>query len=55
LENEIELLKYKSYLAVHNLSNEQILSKDFVSYATKVFKTLYPFDKFLNQAMDQVL
>ncbi|MBI3195636.1 MAG: DUF2461 domain-containing protein [Ignavibacteriae bacterium] len=49
---EIELLKYKSMLAVHNLSDEQILSKDFLSHSAKVFKVLYPFDKFLNKAMD---
>lgn len=50
---EIEFLKYKSFLAVHNLSESQILSKDFLSHSVKVFKTLYPFDKFLNQDRDK--
>ena len=49
---EIELLKYKSLLAVHNISDKQALDNKFLSYSSKVFKTLYPFDKFLNQAMD---
>lgn len=49
---EIELLKYKSMLAVHNLKEKQMLDKNFLSHSIKVFKALYPFDKFLNQAMD---
>ena len=49
---EIELLKYKSLLATHKPSDKQVLEKDFLLHATKVFKVLYPFDKFLNQAKD---
>lgn len=49
---EIELLKLKSFLASHNLSNKQLLSDDLLSHSTKVFKTLYPFDSFLNRAKD---
>ena len=48
---EIELLRYKSFLAVHNLKDEQILVDDFLKHCTNVFKTLYPFDQFLNNAL----
>jgi uncharacterized protein (TIGR02453 family) len=49
---EIELLKHKSLLAVHNMKESQVTAKDFLSHATKVFKAMQPFDKFLNQSMD---
>lgn len=48
---EIELLRYKSFLAVHNISDEQILADDFLKKCTDVFKALYPFDQFLNNAL----
>lgn len=50
---EIELLKFKSYLAVHKINDKEVLSPDFVKYAVKVFKSLYPFDKFLNDAAEK--
>ena len=46
---EIELLRYKSFLAVHEVSNEQALAPGFIDHATTVFKALAPFDAFLNQ------
>jgi len=48
---EIELLKFKSYLAVHSVRNNEVLSDNYLQHATKVFKALYPFDKFLNDAI----
>ncbi|MCH7772213.1 MAG: DUF2461 family protein, partial [Bacteroidetes bacterium] len=49
---EIELLKFKSYLAVHKVSNGEVLSDKFLQYSTKIFKALHPFDKFLNDAIE---
>jgi uncharacterized protein (TIGR02453 family) len=49
---EIELLKYKSFLATNKCTDAQVSSKDFLTHATEVFKALYPFDTFLNKAMD---
>ena len=49
---EIELLKHKSFLAVHNMKESQVTSKDFTSHAAKVFKAMKPFDTFLNQSLD---
>src|ERR1051326_1422618 len=49
---DIELLKHKSFLAVHNMNEKQVISKDFLLHCAKVFKAMQPFDKFLNQSMD---
>jgi uncharacterized protein (TIGR02453 family) len=49
---EIELLKLKSFLATHVVNNKAVIDKDFVNYTAKVFKTLHPFDLFLNRAKD---
>lgn len=46
---EIELLRYKSFLATHDCKDKEVLSKDFLTHAAKVFKVLYPFDVWLNQ------
>ncbi|MEM7349085.1 MAG: DUF2461 domain-containing protein, partial [Chloroflexota bacterium] len=47
---EIELLRYKSLLAVHQCSNKQVMAADFVDYAQEVFHALHPFDAFLNRS-----
>jgi uncharacterized protein (TIGR02453 family) len=49
---EIELLKFKSFLAVHQLSDAQVLAEEFGEPALKVFKALRPFDDFLNKALE---
>lgn len=49
---DIELLKYKSYLAVHKVDDQTVLSKDFLKYSVNVFKAMKPFGDFLNRSMD---
>lgn len=49
---EIELLKYKSFLAVRKLTDKEVMAEDFEKSAVKVFKALKPFDDFLNSALD---
>jgi uncharacterized protein (TIGR02453 family) len=46
---EIELLKYKSFLAAHYCQDEKVLDTGFLEHAGKVFKALKPFDDFLNR------
>lgn len=46
---EIELLKYKSFLAVHRMSDEETVSPGFLKHAAEVFRALQPFAQFLNQ------
>ncbi len=49
---EIELLKHKSFLATHYLKDSDVAAADFLKHAARVFKALYPFDRFLNSALD---
>lgn len=49
---DIDLLKHKSFIAVHSISDDQIQRKDFLNYCLKVFKALHPFNEFLNKAKD---
>ena len=49
---EIELLKYKSFLATNKVSDKEVISNDFLKHGANVFKALHPFDQFLNQAND---
>ena len=49
---EIELLKYKSFLASHKCSDSKVTSIEFLNHCVNVFKVLHPFDSFLNRAND---
>lgn len=49
---EIELLRMKSFLAVHDLKDKELTSSDFLSHCKKVFKALHPLDAYLNMALD---
>lgn len=48
----IELLKQKSYIVSHKISEKQVLSEDFLTYTLKTFRALRPLNKFLNTALD---
>ncbi|MFK7849183.1 MAG: DUF2461 domain-containing protein [Rhodothermales bacterium] len=48
---EIDLLRYKSLLAVHNCTNKQVLDAGFADYAFDVFQAMHPFDAFLNRGI----
>ena len=45
---EIELLRYKGFTALHEVTEKQVVDEGFPAYCSKVFKTLMPFDQFLN-------
>lgn len=49
---EIDLLQYKSYLAVNNCNDKLVTSGDFMKHCTTVFKAMKPFDDFLNRSAD---
>ncbi|MEZ5195666.1 MAG: DUF2461 domain-containing protein [Bacteroidales bacterium] len=49
---DIELLKFKSYVAMHGLSDTDVLNDNFKTHITNVFKALHPFNAFLNKALD---
>lgn len=46
---QVELLKLKSFIVVHNLSDKQVLDSSFPQYAAKVFKAMLPLNVFLRQ------
>ncbi len=48
---EIELLKLKQVVVHHRLSDKQLLSPNFASYALKVFKAMKPFLDYLNSVL----
>lgn len=49
---ELELLKFKSYLAMNSCDDKLVTSDDFLKHATSAFKAIKPFDDFLNRAAD---
>ena len=49
---EIDLLQFKSFLAVHRVKDEQAMKPDFSNHTVSVFQALYPFGQFLNRSMD---
>lgn len=49
---QIEFLKLKSFVAVHGLTDKQVLSKDFSKHCVQVFKSMTPLNAFLRRACD---
>ena len=45
---EIDLLKHKSYLIMHGLSDKQVLDKSFLKYTMGVFKCMQSFNDYMN-------
>lgn len=48
---DIELLKFKNFVAYHPLSDEDFKKKDLLKYSIDVFKAMQPFDRFLNESL----
>jgi uncharacterized protein (TIGR02453 family) len=48
---DIDLLRYKQFLAAHNLSEDDVLSPRLVSHVITVFKTLKPFNEYFNHLL----
>lgn len=49
---EIELLRHTSFVVSHKVSDEELLDTKFAQKAVEVFKTLHPFNTFLNRSFD---
>ena len=49
---QIELLKHKSFIVVHDLKDKEVLGKDFQKHCLTVFKAMHPMDLFLRKACD---
>lgn len=48
---EVELLKFKSYTVFHNLSDQAVLSAEFLKATEKIFDEMTPFNAYLNEAV----
>jgi uncharacterized protein (TIGR02453 family) len=49
---EIELLKNKSFIVVHSLTDKEVVSKNFLKHVSEGFKAMYPLNTFLRRACD---
>lgn len=52
---EPELLKLKHYIVSHKLSDEDVLSDNFLDIISESVKIVYPFNRFLNFTVDEEL
>lgn len=48
---DIELLKHKSFLATHNISDDELISNSFLKKCITTFKVMKPFNNFFNRAI----
>lgn len=49
---QAEYLKYKSWYVEFFVSDEELLSDNFINKSVKVFEAMQPFNDFLNKALD---
>lgn len=49
---DIDLLKYKNYTFIHKLTDKQVLSENLFEETIRMFKAMYPFNSFINNALD---
>ena len=49
---DIALLQLKHFITVHPLSDEDVLNKNFPTYAAKIFKAMLPLNLFLRKCME---
>lgn len=49
---ELSLLQYKSFLLVHDCDDKMVTSDGFMKHLTDVYKSMKPFNDFLNRAAD---
>lgn len=48
----IELLRYKHYYLMKNISDKDVLKDDFLKHSIKDFKTVSPFVKYINDVIE---
>lgn len=51
-EKHIELLKHKSYLAMHYLNQDDIFKAPFPNHMLEVFRAMKPLNDFINRSFD---
>ncbi|MCF8308633.1 MAG: DUF2461 domain-containing protein [Bacteroidales bacterium] len=48
-----DLLKYKSFIVLYPLEDEDLLDDDLTDVTLEVFQTMKPFNRFFNEAIDE--
>ncbi len=48
---DIDLLKYKNYLVMHELRDKELKEKDFLTKMSSVYKAMTPLNHFINRAI----
>ena len=46
-----DYLKFKQFTVFHSLSDEDVVNENFIYRTVKIFKEIYPFNLFLNEAI----
>jgi uncharacterized protein (TIGR02453 family) len=52
---DIDLLRYKHYIVSKNIKEDLVTSDKFLDEINSVFKTIYPFNSFINEAINYQL
>jgi len=52
--HEVELLRYKSYVATRKISNEELLSEDLMDNLLETYKVQKPLNDYLNQIVGNI-
>ena len=50
---DIDLIQFKSYTVVTEVSKSELLKDNFLTQAAKTFKILSPYNQFLNHAINE--
>lgn len=53
--SDIDLLKYKHYSVLRSVSEELVLSKQYIKETIETFKVLFPFNQFINESINYQL
>lgn len=48
---DVELLKFKHYVVAMNMTDEEVLDKDLLDNTIKIFKTMLPLNRFINNTI----
>ncbi len=51
--SDLDLLKYRSLLAVHNMTNALVEAEGYIPYIVDVLKAMYPLNAFITRAIER--
>jgi len=51
----IEYLRFKDFIIKHNVADGKVLARDFVKHCTIIYKTMLPFNNFVNAPVKELI